>query len=225
MNKSKAAFIMSVEKLFDESEHVYMWTLTFREVMPAWWYMNTHTFFVKEVKKWYPKFKGLRVTEVHDIHGIHYHWLVNTWMDVDLMRHLGRKFGIGRVHVVEADRGAALYLAKYMFKEKQKSAMSKLSKWGTLGGFIPCRVGDIEVQSETVDKTKELCEYWFGLSGKTQVPYHMFLMFKKFAQIRGDLGRLKQLVSDWRIFNSKAAVIDEVFLKLLRIALTTGDKK
>lgn len=197
MTKSKAAFIMSVEKLFDESEHVYMWTLTFREVMPAWWYMNTHTLFVKEVKKWYSDFKGLRVTEVHDIHGIHYHWLVDTWMDADLMRHLGRKFGIGRVHVVEADRGAALYLAKYMAKEKQKSAMSKLSKWGTLGGFIPCRVRDIEIQSKTTDRIKQICNDWCALNGKKQVPHAIFMRIVRIAQTHDDEKRTEAEMKEY----------------------------
>jgi hypothetical protein len=186
MTKSKAAFLMSVEKLFDESPDVYMWTITFRDVMPVWWYMNTHTHFVKEVKKWYPNFKGMRVTEVHDMHGIHYHWLVDTWMDADMMRYLGRKFGIGRVHVVKADRGAALYLAKYFGKKEQSPAIAKLSKWGTLGGFESCRIRDVEIQSKTTDRIKQLCEDWRCLNGKKQVPYGIFMRLVKIAQIHED---------------------------------------
>lgn len=177
---------MSVEKLFDESEHVYMWTLTFREVMPVWWYMNTHTLFVREVQKWYKKIRGLRVTEVHDMHGIHYHWLVDTWIDVDLMRYLGRKFGIGRVHVVEADRGAALYLAKYMSKKDQAPAIKSLSKWGTLGGFEPCRVGNIDIQSKTTDRLNQARADWSALHGKKQVPYAEFLRLLKMIILEGD---------------------------------------
>ncbi|OAM88046.1 hypothetical protein OH491_07750 [Termitidicoccus mucosus] len=186
MNKSKVAFIMSVEKLFDESEHVYMWTLTFREVMPVWWYMNTHTLFVREVQKWYKNFKGLRVTEVHDMHGIHYHWLVDTWMDADLIRMIGKRFGIGRVHVVEADRGAALYLAKYMSKKGQAPMFRKLSKWGTLGGFVPCRVGDIEIQSKTRDRLDKLRAVWCSEHKKKQVPFGEMLRLIHKAIMLGD---------------------------------------
>ena len=185
MTKSKAAFIMSVEKLFDESERVFMWTITFRDVMPVWWYMNTHTLFVREVQKWYRKFRGLRVTEVHNLHGIHYHWLVDTWMDVELVRHLGRKFGIGRVHAVEADRGAALYLAKYMSKKKQAPSIAKLSKWGTLGGFIPCRVRDIEITSPSSDRIKTACEDWRMLHGRRQIPHGEFLRIMRHCQLAG----------------------------------------
>jgi hypothetical protein len=167
--------------LFDESEHVYMWPLTFREVVPVWWCMNTHGRFVKELRKWYPKFKGLRVTEVHDMHGIHYHWLVDTWMDVELLNILAPRFGFGRLGVTEADRGAAAYLAKYMSKRGQAPMFRKLSRWGTLGGFIPSRIRDIEIQSETSARLNQLRRDWCFFHKKTQVPFDVFLRLIKAA--------------------------------------------
>jgi len=75
-------------------------------------------------------------------------------MSVHIVRRVGRRFGIGRVSVEKADMGAAYYLAPYLGKRKKFA--TRLRTWGAVGGFLACRVGNVEKQSPYHDNMRRL---------------------------------------------------------------------
>ena len=119
-HKTKVAFEMSVDRMFDVFTEVYMWTLTFKDTMPDWRYPVAYDMFMTELQNRHGKLiQGLRVIEVHPGgHGLHYHLLVQMRVGVRLVRQIGKKYGIGRVHVTRCNnRDQGKYLAKYLGKK------------------------------------------------------------------------------------------------------------
>lgn len=93
---------------------------------------------------------GLRVVEMHEAHGLHYHALLNVRLSVHIVRRVGRRFGVGVVWVVRchsADVGG--YMAKYLAKGSAefKSSGVRLRTWGAIGGFLVCRGSDVVIDS------------------------------------------------------------------------------
>ncbi len=94
-SKSVIAFEMSVEKLSEECEQLYFWSFTFKSVpiddayaMADWNTLNTRL-------HWrYPDLRGLRVCELHKSHGIHFHCIVNQWINVNEVRRIIRGNGM-----------------------------------------------------------------------------------------------------------------------------------
>ena len=69
--------------------------------------------------KWWRKkdFKFVRVCESHpNGHGWHIHLLVDRYVNVSVLRKYTTKAGFGRIHIERADKGAGLYLGKYIGK-------------------------------------------------------------------------------------------------------------
>ncbi len=146
MTKSHAAFTFSCETLFRQYEKVYFWTFTCKKVHPIWRYGPIFHAFWHELQHAYGGIlQGVRVYELHNTHGIHWHCLLNYRMSVREVRRIGEKYGLGRNHVVVADSGAVGYMAKYLAKER--ASLKGLSKWRTLGGFRGTKVKDIVVKS------------------------------------------------------------------------------
>lgn len=156
MTKSEVAFRMSADKLFRENKAIYFWTFTFVEVWEDWVYSRQWARFWRDFCNHSNFFiSGLKVTELHENHGIHYHCLLNKRLPVGEIRRLGRRYGVGRVHVKKADVGAVGYLTKYLSKEK--SDFSKgIQKWGSVGGFKGVKVSDIVIESDFVQKLQQV---------------------------------------------------------------------
>lgn len=155
MTRSEAAFHLSCEKLFDENDNIYFWTFTFTDVLDDWIYSYRWKGFARTLCQclYGGTLLGLRVIEPHESHGLHYHALLNQRVWVRMVRRIGKRWGIGRVHVEKADRDTARYLAKYLRKGAFNSPV-RLSKWGTVGGFKAVRVQDIIVESGFNDCVK-----------------------------------------------------------------------
>jgi len=170
MNKSEAAFVFSAERLFEENERVYFWTFTFQELMPDWYYSRVWSEFVNRLGNYYGgSLRGIKVVELHQSHGIHYHVLFSERVPVAEVRRLAQRVGIGRVHVRRADRGAIPYLRKYLAKQfkGEHRLHGACARWGTVGGFRGCRVRDVEVNSTfhtVLRRAQQLC-------GRKQLPY------------------------------------------------------
>jgi len=147
MTKSKAAFLLSCEKLFDTYGQCYFWTFTFKECMPDWWYPRHWDIFIKTLTNLYGGWiQGVRVIEVHPGgHGLHYHCIIATRVSVHLVRRVGRRVGIGHVHVQKCDRKTAHYLAKYL--DKGEKIHKRMKKWACMGGFCGVKWKDIEIES------------------------------------------------------------------------------
>jgi len=149
-SKSQAAFIMSVHRLFDGGGRVYFWTLTFVKVYNDDEYGRLWRGFWRSmggahgsVNRW--KCPGIRVVEPHENHGLHFHFLTKKRLSVHIVRRIGKRFGVGRIDVERCDKGAGLYLSKYL--GKSKSFGMRVRSWGAMGGFLVCRKTDVEVDS------------------------------------------------------------------------------
>jgi len=100
--------------------------------------------------------RGLRVIEPHENHGLHYHALLTKRMSVHIVRRVGRKFGIGRVYVekVKDKTASSIYLSGYLGKRKEFA--TRIRTWGAVGGFLACKVGDVEKASPYHDNMRRL---------------------------------------------------------------------
>jgi len=143
---------MSAERLFDEHPRIYFWTVTFACVHDDWRCAALWRRFLNHVREVVGRtgWGGLRVTELHKEHGVHYHFLCTERLAVDLVRRIGRCHGIGRISVRRADRGAVDYLAKYLSKQRDGALTEKgrnCRRWGCFGSFKGVRVRDIRIDT------------------------------------------------------------------------------
>ena len=149
-SKSEVAFLLSCEKLFEEEKEVYFWTFTFVKVMPDWWISRTFGEFMRALRDIYKDgIRGVKVIELHQTHGVHYHALLNKRIYAGMVRRVGRRYGSGRVHVKRANKGAVGYMVKYLSKQfrKENKFFSGAARWGTIGTFRGVKVGDIELEN------------------------------------------------------------------------------
>jgi hypothetical protein len=195
MSKSKAAFLMSCEKLFEDYGTLYFWTFTFKEVHPDWYYSYAWARFMRAMQNLYGgMLAGVKVTELHQNHGIHYHCLLNRRVWVGEVRRIGKRHGIGRVHVRVAHGGEAKYLSKYMSKrETGGRVLSKyIRKWSTVGPFVGIKKRNVEVDcsmSRNVKKAQLCLE-------QKKVP---FQLFKRLAGPDMDFQEVMGLCADSRL--------------------------
>lgn len=166
MSKTHVAFLMAAEKLFRIHKRVYFWTFTFKEVYCDWQYPPLFKRILLDVGYHFigsdnGGLQGLRVVERHVMHGLHYHLLINERIPIELLKRLGRRYGLGRVSVRKANQGDAFYLAKYLTKEKEKfwaggGVQLHTKRWSGVGGFRGPKKNDI-----IVDSAGTRCMRWF----------------------------------------------------------------
>lgn len=158
-SKSEAAWLLSCEKLFRDYSPIYFWTFTFSEVLNDWIYPRRWQGFVHDLvwTIYGGRLAGLRVLEVHKDHGLHYHALLNRRLYVRLARKIGHRYGIGRIHVMKADIGAAAYLSKYLDKDRFTTA-TRIARWHSVGSFNAIHKNDIEVISPFNSAVQEAIE-------------------------------------------------------------------
>jgi len=177
-SKSQAAFVLTAEKFFDIYPKAYFWTFTFTSVMPDWWYSRNWAGFIRDLQHLHGEMVlGLRVIEVHPGgHGLHYHAILNKRMNVHFVRRLGRRHGIGRVHVKTCDMGAAHYLVPYLSKDD--TLFKGIRRWSTVGGFIGVKKRDV------------VCETPFHfnmekIAGGKKINYHFATTIFRLSQLWG----------------------------------------
>jgi len=132
----------------------YMWTFTFREcldvsVARTLWSRLSATL-VREME-----FVGLRVFELHPGgHGLHIHVVALGRYNVNTVRQLSRCQGFGRIHVGKRlpNIEAAMYCAKYLFKQERPECFKGSRLWASVGkldGWEHCRVRSVKLDSMT----------------------------------------------------------------------------
>lgn len=162
MSKSKQAFLFSAERL---AEHgLYMWTLTFREVLAVKDTRKRWNHLLTLMKRRWPDLCGLRVFELHKMHGLHVHLVTNRRIDVNEVRRLANHAGWGRVHVQRIPPDRAAYLAKYLGK-KRPEAFHGWRLWGAFGRWEWTKVGEVRVESLRSTAWQE-CKEDYGWSGR-----------------------------------------------------------
>jgi len=199
MTKTAAAFTLTAEALSEGGHRrVYFWTFTFISVPINDEYANDDWNTFHNRLKWYfPRLRGLRVTELHRSHGIHYHALVNMRIPIERVKRIARGSGnlvgwgrglhnaryldFGRMSVSKCDEDTIMYLCKYL--GKQYSGDNRLyagRRWGTIGGFkhVSCR----DVQYDSLNHRNRR---W--LFGDSQCSYGTLLMCQHYTNIWGEV--------------------------------------
>ena len=146
MNRSEAAFRLSFRRLALQYPKLYHWTFTFIKTQNDWLCPACFEGFKQQLQRaHFGLLRGLRVTELHLIHGIHFHVILNERVSVHLVRRLAKKWGFGRVQVQQVDEGTEGYLAKYLCKTAPRF-FGRMRRWSPIGGAL-CRVSDVRVSS------------------------------------------------------------------------------
>lgn len=182
MNKSKAAFLLSAEKLFSLGEKVYFWTFTFKNVYPDWWYPKHWRIFAQKIGNLYGGYVcGLRVLEAHEEHGLHYHLLVNRRLSIHHIRRIAEPLGIFWVHVHKkpVNIGTAHYLAKYLAKDSPK--LHGVHRWGTFGSFRGVKVNDVEIESDYMTARRRMI-------GTSKIPIGWESVVQRVYAVHGEKG-------------------------------------
>lgn len=152
LSKSCAAFRLTAQGLFEKYPRVYFWTVTFYSLHSDWECSALFGKFLKHLQDVVGRtgWGGVRVVELHVNHGAHYHLLVTERLAVDLVRRVGRCYGIGRIHVEKADAGTIDYLGKYLSKGRvgtRTESGRRARKWAAFGDVPRVRVRDLENMS------------------------------------------------------------------------------
>jgi len=140
--------LLTCQRFFEVWPKPYFWTFTFRDVMPDDWYpQHWHRFIVHLNNLHGGHIMGVRVVELHEEHGLHYHAILNMRISIHLVNRIARKYGIGRVGVEECNFGAAEYLVPYLNPRDGAKITKGMRQWGTIGGFKGTKTCDIEIDS------------------------------------------------------------------------------
>lgn len=199
LGRSAAAFTLSAQRLLDVWGEMYFWTFTFKSVPINDEYANSDWNDFHSRLKWhFRNLRGLRVTELHRSHGIHYHALVNMRIPIDRVKRIARGTGringenryldFGRMEVDKVDdpEVTVAYLCKYLTKTyKDSYRMYHGRRWGTIGGFKHVQCRDIEY-----DTLNHRNRRWFF--GDEQCSYATLMMMQHYSNLWGS-------VVDWPI--------------------------
>lgn len=161
MNKSKAAFLFSSQRL--GTQGLYMWTFTFAEVLSIKDTRKRWNHLLTLLRRRWPELCGLRVFELHDQHGLHVHLVTNRFIDVNEARRLSKIAGWGRIHVMRVPVEKAAYLAKYLSKEREP-CLKGWRLWAGFGNWEWSRVKDILFETPR-SRIYQVCKAVYGWKG------------------------------------------------------------
>lgn len=140
---------------------VYFWTFTFVQTQPIWRAAAAWSALQRQLFDWFGRFPGLRVAEMHQEHGLHFHVLVNERLPIAVVRRLAERYGFGRieVQVVRNKQAAARYLVKYLAKGDPLPCpgMRRWSRFGGLGEPVSnfeCQSRLAKITRATLDQAK-----------------------------------------------------------------------
>jgi hypothetical protein len=148
--KSRFAFEFTVRKMLRQNPKLYFWTFTFREVHSLKKAMQLWNEFLTLLKRKL-QFRGVRVVELHEEHGCHFHVIVNRRFRIQTILSLGKRYGFGRIdvrRVKDADQ-AVSYLCKYLSKPRVR-CLKRARLWSAFGKIERTRVKDVVVDTPKV---------------------------------------------------------------------------
>src|SRR5438046_8167038 len=148
--KSRSAFEFTVRKMLRQNRKLYFWTFTLREVhslktaMQLW--NQCLTLLKRKVQ-----FRGVRVLELHEEHGCHFHVITNERFRIEEILRLGKRYGFGRTNVrrVTDPAQAVSYLCKYLSKPRVR-CLRRARLWSAFGKVERTRVKDVLVDTSKV---------------------------------------------------------------------------
>src|SRR6266513_1392893 len=141
--KSKTAFERTVRKMEQAGSKLFFWTFTYRDVHSLTVAMRLWNEFLTILKR-KVGFRGVRVLELHDEHGAHFHVVTNKRCKIRAVLALGERYGFGRTHVerVTDVAGGIAYLCKYLSK-RRAPCLKSVRLWAAFGDIERTRVCDI----------------------------------------------------------------------------------
>lgn len=210
--KTSLAFQMSADRIFAYCNEVYFWTFTFRQVprnddWAMWQWANL----MRAFKTRFPLHKGVRVVELHEKHGIHYHALINRRIAMDVIRRIAYPFGFGVMWVEQCDNGTAGYLAKYLTKSyRAENHFTKgRRRWGNIGRWDNCKVRDL-VMETSFTRSKST------LYGEKQISFGLALVLGSWVKLWGE-------VDEWPVDIRKQWLLTEATQKQKELANVYND--
>jgi hypothetical protein len=122
---------------------LYFWTFTFREVHSLKTAMGGWNQFLTLLKRKL-QFRGVRVLELHDEHGCHFHVITNQRFPIRKILAFSGRYGFGRsqVQTVSDATEAVRYLCKYLSKARP-GCLKRARLWSAFGKIERTRVKDI----------------------------------------------------------------------------------
>ncbi|MEP6821382.1 MAG: hypothetical protein ABI946_03435 [Chthoniobacterales bacterium] len=147
--KSKTAFEYTIRKM-EAGGKLYFWTFTYRDVHSLKTAMSLWNEFLTILKRKLG-FRGVRVLELHDEHGVHFHVVTNKRFKIRSILEIGVRYGFGRTHVEKVTdvAGGIAYLCKYLSKLRAP-CLKRVRLWAAFGSIERTRVCDIVVDSPFV---------------------------------------------------------------------------
>ena len=141
--KSRSAFEFTVRKMLRQNAKLYFWTFTFREVHSLKTAMGLWNQFLTLLKRKLD-FRGVRVLELHDEHGCHFHVITNQRFLIRKISAFSERYGFGRLHVqlVSDTTTAIKYLCKYLSKPRP-GCLKGARLWSAFGKIERTRVKDV----------------------------------------------------------------------------------
>src|SRR5205823_3959122 len=173
MTKSKAAFLFASQTL--GKQQLYLWTFTFKELLAVKETRKRWNYLLTLLLRTWPRLQGLRVFELHEEHGLHVHLVTNQFIDVNRARELATQAGWGRIHVTAMPSGHAVYLAKYLSKDRTEC----LYRWRLWAGFGKhwewTKVKDV-IRETLFSSVYRACKEWKGWTGRGEFCERMDLV-------------------------------------------------
>jgi hypothetical protein len=141
--KSRFAFEFTVRKMLRQTGRLYFWTFTFREVHSLKTAMNRWNQFLTVLKRKL-QFRGVRVLELHEDHGCHFHVITNRRIRIDEILEFAKRYDFGRINVKRVwDSAKAIrYLCKYLSKPRPP-CLKRARLWSAFGEIERTRVRDV----------------------------------------------------------------------------------
>jgi len=133
-----------------QNPKLYFWTFTFREVHSLKKAMQLWNEFLTLLKRKL-QFRGVRVLELHEEHGCHFHVIVNRRFRIQTILSLGKRYGFGRIDVrrVKDAEQAVSYLCKYLSKPRVR-CLKRARLWSAFGNIERTRVKDVILDTPKV---------------------------------------------------------------------------
>lgn len=141
--KSTTAFEFVVWKMQRNGERLYFWTFTFVEVHSIKTATGLWNQFLTLLKRKL-QFRGVRVLELHEDHGCHFHVITNKRYDILEVLEFSNRYGFGRIDVrpVFDAENAGKYLCKYLSKARPP-CLKGARLWSAFGDVERTRVKDV----------------------------------------------------------------------------------
>src|SRR5438132_4880046 len=96
--KSRSAFEFTVRKMLRQHPKLYFWTFTFRGVHSLKTAMQLWNEFLTLLKRRLG-FRGVRVLELHEAHGCHFHVITNQRFRIRKILAFSERYGLGRLQL------------------------------------------------------------------------------------------------------------------------------